>query len=104
MFRLFRREPQSQVCTPLVRRCFTHTVAVAAAVAVAVATFVVVVVVDVVVLARSSSTFNPDPKARSPPTRTEPNPPTSETKAPKWEFPEIGGSLFWGPYNKDPTI
>ena len=23
---------------------------------------------------------------------------------PKWEFPKIGGTLFWGPYNKDPTI
>ena len=22
----------------------------------------------------------------------------------KWEFPKIGGTLFWGPYNKDPTI
>ena len=21
-----------------------------------------------------------------------------------WEFPKIGGSLSWGPYNKDPTI
>ena len=21
-----------------------------------------------------------------------------------WEFPELGGTLFWGPYNKDPTI
>ena len=21
-----------------------------------------------------------------------------------WEFPKIGGTLFWGPYNKDPTI
>ena len=21
-----------------------------------------------------------------------------------WEFPTIGGTLFWGPYNKDPTI
>ena len=20
------------------------------------------------------------------------------------EFPKIGGTLFWGPYNKDPTI
>ena len=25
--------------------------------------------------------------------------PTSE-----WEFPKIGGTLFWGPSNKDPTI
>ena len=23
---------------------------------------------------------------------------------PKWEFPKIRGTLFWGPYNKDPTI
>ena len=23
---------------------------------------------------------------------------------PIWEFPEIRGTLFWGPYNKDPTI
>ena len=22
---------------------------------------------------------------------------------PTWEFPKIGGTLFWGPYNKDPT-
>ena len=22
----------------------------------------------------------------------------------RWEFPKIGGTLFWGPYNKDPTI
>ena len=22
----------------------------------------------------------------------------------KWEFPKIKGTLFWGPYNKDPTI
>ena len=22
----------------------------------------------------------------------------------KWEFPKIRGALFWGPYNKDPTI
>ena len=22
----------------------------------------------------------------------------------KWEFPKIGGALFGGPYNKDPTI
>ena len=21
-----------------------------------------------------------------------------------WEFPKIGGTLVWGPYNKDPTI
>ena len=21
-----------------------------------------------------------------------------------WEFPKIWGTLFWGPYNKDPTI
>ena len=21
-----------------------------------------------------------------------------------WEFPKIRGTLFWGPYNKDPTI
>ena len=21
-----------------------------------------------------------------------------------WEFPKIGGTLFWCPYNKDPTI
>ena len=21
-----------------------------------------------------------------------------------WEFPEIKGTLVWGPYNKDPTI
>ena len=21
-----------------------------------------------------------------------------------WEFPEIVGTLFWGPYNKDPAI
>ena len=21
-----------------------------------------------------------------------------------WEFPKIGGTLFWAPYNKDPTI
>ena len=21
-----------------------------------------------------------------------------------WEFPKIGGTLFWRPYNKDPTI
>ena len=21
-----------------------------------------------------------------------------------WEFPKIGGTLFWGPYNKGPTI
>ena len=20
-----------------------------------------------------------------------------------WEFPKIQGTLFWGPYNKDPT-
>ena len=23
---------------------------------------------------------------------------------PKWEFPKMRGTLFWGPYNKDPTI
>ena len=23
---------------------------------------------------------------------------------PTWEFPKIRGTLFWGPYNKDPTI
>ena len=22
----------------------------------------------------------------------------------KWEFPKIGTTLFWGPYNKDSTI
>ena len=22
----------------------------------------------------------------------------------KWEFPKIRGTLFWGPYNKDPTM
>ena len=22
----------------------------------------------------------------------------------KWEFPKITGTLFWGPYNRDPTI
>ena len=21
----------------------------------------------------------------------------------KWEFPKIGGTFIWGPYNKDPT-
>ena len=21
-----------------------------------------------------------------------------------WEFPKIRGTLFWGPYHKDPTI
>ena len=21
-----------------------------------------------------------------------------------WDFPKFGGTLFWGPYNKDPTI
>ena len=21
-----------------------------------------------------------------------------------WEFPKIWGTLFWGPYNEDPTI
>ena len=21
-----------------------------------------------------------------------------------WEFPKIRGTLFWGPYNKDPII
>ena len=21
-----------------------------------------------------------------------------------WEFPKIRGTIFWGPYNKDPTI
>ena len=21
-----------------------------------------------------------------------------------WEFPKIRGTLFWGPYNQDPTI
>ena len=21
-----------------------------------------------------------------------------------WEFPKTGGTLLWGPYNKDPTI
>ena len=21
-----------------------------------------------------------------------------------WEFPKIGGTLFWGPYSKDPTF
>ena len=21
-----------------------------------------------------------------------------------WEFPKIRGTLFWGPYNKDPTL
>ena len=25
-------------------------------------------------------------------------------KAPIWEFPEIRGTLFRGPYNRDPTI
>ena len=24
--------------------------------------------------------------------------------APIWEFPKIRGTLFWGPYYKDPTI
>ena len=22
----------------------------------------------------------------------------------KWEFPKMRGTLFWGPYNQDPTI
>ena len=26
------------------------------------------------------------------------------SNAPKWEFPKIGDTLFWGPYYKDPTI
>ena len=25
-------------------------------------------------------------------------------RTPIWEYPKTGGSLFWGPYNKDPTI
>ena len=24
--------------------------------------------------------------------------------SPTWEFPKTRGTLFWGPYNKDPTI
>ena len=27
--------------------------------------------------------------------------PNSQTT---WEFPKIGGTLFWGPYNTDPTV
>ena len=27
-----------------------------------------------------------------------------ELGLPIWEFPKIRGTLFWGPYNKDPTI
>ena len=27
-----------------------------------------------------------------------------EGNHPKWEFPKITGTLFWGPYEKDPTI
>ena len=26
------------------------------------------------------------------------------SSSPKWELPNIRGTLFWGPYNKDPTI
>ena len=26
------------------------------------------------------------------------------TASDKWEFPTIRGTLFWGPYDKDPTI
>ena len=25
-------------------------------------------------------------------------------EGPKWEFPKIRGNLFWGPYNRDPSI
>ena len=33
------------------------------------------------------------------------NPQTPNHKAPKyWSFRKLGGTLFWGPYNKDPTI
>ena len=24
--------------------------------------------------------------------------------AERWEFPKIRGTVYWGPYNKDPTI
>ena len=27
-----------------------------------------------------------------------------ELRATIWRFPKIGGTLFWGPYHKDPTI
>ena len=29
--------------------------------------------------------------------------PQEELALDTWEFPKIGGTLFWGPYNKDPT-
>ena len=28
----------------------------------------------------------------------------SSANAYMWEFPKIRATLFWGPYNKDPTI
>ena len=28
----------------------------------------------------------------------------SEIREPIWEFPKIRGTLFWGPYNKDPIV
>ena len=30
--------------------------------------------------------------------------PKPQVPTPKWEFPKIRGTLFWGPYNKDSTI
>ena len=33
------------------------------------------------------------------PSETNPNPRKSI-----WEFPKIRGTVFWGPYNKDPTV
>ena len=33
-----------------------------------------------------------------------PEPHNPKARNPKWEFPKIRGTLFGGPYNKDPTI
>ena len=33
-----------------------------------------------------------------------PNPMVPQEAIQMWEFPKIRGTLFWGPYDKDPTI
>ena len=61
-----------------------------------------------ITLSLSPSTFPPSLTNSLPLTRNFPAPGAlaslQQIPSIMWEFPKIGGTLFWGPYNKNPTI
>ena len=48
--------------------------------------------------------YTPNPRVQPELRESKPRSPLSLAKPFTWEFPKIRGTLFWGPYNKDPTI